>query len=311
MKLALKRKADYNQNESLVNGARTSPAVKRVKTATPSPPQTPTVASTRQKVLPTADLVKQMMEDLPVHMAIDLREHEHKVREEHKVQESADKVAWERRKEREDRLIDKEHRRREKEARREEKRKQKNATKLRHSASHPSLPSSSAGPPTQQALKTDLVQQFLDTMPSTSTAPPTAKSSYQPLAPSGQPRDWYADLPPIDFSLLNGDDYDGVGDIATDDDLPAPTKSASALVENGDDDGDEDERLRHRSVLQSNRDRQVLALPYVDIGLPDFIEYSFPDQQRYLAEENFVFGRSRPAAVNEAATASATPTSSR
>lgn len=45
--------------------------------------------------------------------------------------------------------------------------------------------------------------------------------------------------------------------------------------------------------LRSERNREVLGMPYVDIGIPDFVEYKFPDQERYLSDLNFVF-RPRP-----------------
>lgn len=31
------------------------------------------------------------------------------------------------------------------------------------------------------------------------------------------------------------------------------------------------------------RERRVLALPYVDLGGPDFLEYNYPDRERYVA----------------------------
>jgi hypothetical protein len=39
----------------------------------------------------------------------------------------------------------------------------------------------------------------------------------------------------------------------------------------------------HSRILSSIRDRKVLAMPYVDIGLPDFFEYRYPDSDRFIA----------------------------
>lgn len=35
------------------------------------------------------------------------------------------------------------------------------------------------------------------------------------------------------------------------------------------------------------RQRQVLLLPYVDIGLPDFVEYNFPQKEQFLAQPSW------------------------
>lgn len=39
----------------------------------------------------------------------------------------------------------------------------------------------------------------------------------------------------------------------------------------------------HSRILSSIKDRRVLAMPYVDIGLPDFVEYRYPDSDRFVA----------------------------
>jgi hypothetical protein len=43
---------------------------------------------------------------------------------------------------------------------------------------------------------------------------------------------------------------------------------------------------RNASVVMNIRDRKVLALPYVDIGLPDFLQYKFPDPEQFLARRS-------------------------
>ncbi len=43
---------------------------------------------------------------------------------------------------------------------------------------------------------------------------------------------------------------------------------------------------RHGGLLKASRDgRPVLVLPYVDVGLPDFVEYDLPDAQRFLVDD--------------------------
>ncbi|KAJ1353481.1 hypothetical protein KIN20_010120 [Parelaphostrongylus tenuis] len=44
------------------------------------------------------------------------------------------------------------------------------------------------------------------------------------------------------------------------------------------------------------RDRDVLALPYLDVPIvPDFIQYRYPNATQYYAEENFIYGAPRDA----------------
>jgi len=46
--------------------------------------------------------------------------------------------------------------------------------------------------------------------------------------------------------------------------------------------------------LMKVRDRDVLALPYLDVSMrPDFIRYKYPDPAQYYAEENFAYGADR------------------
>lgn len=41
------------------------------------------------------------------------------------------------------------------------------------------------------------------------------------------------------------------------------------------------------SYVMNIRERKVLALPYVDIGLPDFLEYQFPEPEQFIAKLKF------------------------
>ncbi|KHN84301.1 hypothetical protein Tcan_16644 [Toxocara canis] len=49
-----------------------------------------------------------------------------------------------------------------------------------------------------------------------------------------------------------------------------------------------------KSYIVSVRGRKVLALPYVDVGIPDFVEYEYPQSLRFYADENFMYGAPRP-----------------
>uniref|UniRef100_A0A915PCT4 TFIIS N-terminal domain-containing protein n=1 Tax=Setaria digitata TaxID=48799 RepID=A0A915PCT4_9BILA len=51
---------------------------------------------------------------------------------------------------------------------------------------------------------------------------------------------------------------------------------------------------QRKSYIMNVLGREVLALPYIDVGLPDFLEYQYPKPERFYAEENFIYGASRP-----------------
>ncbi|KAL3994746.1 TFIIS helical bundle-like domain family protein [Acanthocheilonema viteae] len=51
---------------------------------------------------------------------------------------------------------------------------------------------------------------------------------------------------------------------------------------------------QRKSYIMNVLGRKVLALPYIDVGLPDFLEYQFPKPERFYAEENFIYGAPRP-----------------
>ncbi|CAG9532746.1 unnamed protein product [Cercopithifilaria johnstoni] len=51
---------------------------------------------------------------------------------------------------------------------------------------------------------------------------------------------------------------------------------------------------QRKSYIVNVMGRKVLALPYIDVGLPDFLEYQFPKPERFYAEENFMYGAPRP-----------------
>ncbi|EJD75959.1 hypothetical protein LOAG_16992 [Loa loa] len=51
---------------------------------------------------------------------------------------------------------------------------------------------------------------------------------------------------------------------------------------------------QRKSYIMNVLGREVLALPYIDVGLPDFLEYQYPKPERFYAEENFTYGAPRP-----------------
>ncbi|KAK6039898.1 hypothetical protein COOONC_22600 [Cooperia oncophora] len=49
-----------------------------------------------------------------------------------------------------------------------------------------------------------------------------------------------------------------------------------------------------KAYLIHVKDRDVLALPYLDVpAVPDFIQYRYPNPAQYYAEENFIYGAPR------------------
>ncbi|VDM96621.1 unnamed protein product [Thelazia callipaeda] len=49
-----------------------------------------------------------------------------------------------------------------------------------------------------------------------------------------------------------------------------------------------------RSYIINVRGREVLVLPYIDIGLPDFLEYGYPEPARFYSDVSVIHGASRP-----------------
>ena len=41
-----------------------------------------------------------------------------------------------------------------------------------------------------------------------------------------------------------------------------------------------------KSYVMRIRERDVLCLPYVDIGIPDFLEYNYPDPDMFIADRS-------------------------
>lgn len=87
----------------------------------------------------------------------------------------------------------------------------------------------------------------------------------EPASTPPPPIDWYASLPPIDPSALEK----GVSD--------PPGNSAD---------------LFHHRLSASQR--ELLFLPFTDIGLPDFVQYPLPDRAAFLSELNWAYGREPP-----------------
>ncbi|ETN83104.1 hypothetical protein NECAME_07574 [Necator americanus] len=49
-----------------------------------------------------------------------------------------------------------------------------------------------------------------------------------------------------------------------------------------------------KAYLIHVKNREILALPYLDVPtVPDFIQYRYPNQEQYYAEENFIYGAPR------------------
>lgn len=114
-------------------------------------------------------------------------------------------------------------------------------------------------PPVQQESKVELVKKFLD--------------SSVPLPPT-QGRDWYADLPAVDANAPL--------------ELRFNTASSGQLL---DTDQLPDTQLRplRSRFLSAVGERQVLGLPYLDIGMPDFYEYKFSNSRQFYSDLNWRF----------------------
>lgn len=127
------------------------------------------------------------------------------------------------------------------------------------------------------------------------------------------PIDWYSavQLPPVDFSVLEslqeeeaGEECDASGSgrevcdktketVATDLETDVGKFLDAGVLGDEVDQSSTSAQDEHKldgvqwrsRLLKTTRrgDRQVLAMPYVDIGLPDFLEYGYTNREQYLA----------------------------
>jgi len=111
------------------------------------------------------------------------------------------------------------------------------------------------------------------------------------IIPSRPKHDWYSILKPLgDDDVISKDDKTYTGkllDRSIDEDIigarnpPDDVISLhSRLLVSFADDGQSSKNVDRSS---KNSSIPVLAMPYVDIGLPDFLEYKYPEKQRHLA----------------------------
>jgi len=110
-------------------------------------------------------------------------------------------------------------------------------------------------PPSEEVVdKTELVHRFLD------SSVPVIVVPDQPEQVA--PRNWYDVLP-------------GLNELS---DQMADCSHPARLCSS-------DDSLRQGVVLQGlgRENRDVFVLPYLDVGMPDFVEFSLPDSQQFIA----------------------------
>ena len=190
-------------------------------------------------------------------------------------QEEAEQLAAKERADREMRVLEKERRKLEKHQKKQRRRGATTTTFVR--------------PPTQEVMKQDLVRKFLDssvpfekqqsinaTISKKSAMTPAKK--WEPLETAGPSKDWYADLPPIDPTAIGAVSEQQQSSTSDRDDAATKPQASSW----------------RKPYITSYHGRTVIGLPYVDLGIPDFIERNVPNKCSYYAEENFMYGRPRP-----------------
>ncbi|VDO96366.1 unnamed protein product [Heligmosomoides polygyrus] len=260
-----------------------SSGMKRTKTAIGSlaSPVTPTVSvlAARKAVQSTKDLVAELSQNLPEHMSIDssIREHEERVKREQQDEEYAMQLYGgaststpysqpERKK-----------------------RKYERKTKPQESPSESTPVSSVSGrfilrlprvAPIKEEVEEEAQQaarppsSAASSRPDSAAAAATAAAATGPSNNSSEGRrkvDWLAMLPSLE-------------------DLRKKADEMRASRE-------QMKQAQHhptKAYLIRVKDRDVLALPYLDVpSVPDFIQYRYPNPSQYYAEENFVYGAPR------------------
>ncbi|WKX94657.1 hypothetical protein Q1695_011715 [Nippostrongylus brasiliensis] len=257
----------------------TSSGMKRTKTAIGSlaSPVTPTVSvlAARKAVQSTKDLVAELSQNLPEHMSIDssIREHEERVKREQQDEEYAMQLYGgaststpysqpERKK-----------------------RKYERKLKSQEAASEASPVSSVSGrfilrlprvaPIKEETEAEDVAQEPPRHVSSAASSRPESVAA---AGPSGTTNtnsrgkvDWLAMLPSLEELREKADQM----------------KAEREQLKNS-------QHHPTKAYLIRVKDRDVLALPYLDVPtVPDFIQYRYPNPTQYYAEENFLYGAPR------------------
>ncbi|KIH65791.1 hypothetical protein ANCDUO_03881 [Ancylostoma duodenale] len=263
--------------ESAGNGHTSTPSsgMKRTKTAIGSlaSPITPTVSvlAARKAVQSTKDLVAELSQNLPEHMSIDssIREHEERVKREQQDEEYAlqlyggasTSTPYSQ----------------------PERKKRKYERKMKPSEPSPETNTAASGParlilrlprvaPVKEELDESEIQANISRPLSSATSSRPASSAA--TAPNNEGRgkvDWLAMLPSLEELRVKADEMRA----AREQQRQTPHHPTKAY-------------------LIHVKDRDVLALPYLDVPtVPDFIQYRYPNPAQYYAEENFIYGAPR------------------
>jgi hypothetical protein len=224
------------KGEAVTNGA----SIKRSRTVAASLSQesvpskessispSSSVHAARKIVQSTAELVAQLSQNLPEHMAIDIREHEKP------IQTSASYSAF-------------------------------------------SAVSSDASPPTLAIRTKRRYTRKIPKMEGVDLSSANAMDRQQVAPIDEEFEDDLAEQP----STSNATAPSAANKFSWYDEVPKLADISRRVPEYGRPTAD-----RNASVVMNIRDRKVLALPYVDIGLPDFLQYKFPDPEQFLARRN-------------------------
>uniref|UniRef100_A0A0K0DCB1 Mediator of RNA polymerase II transcription subunit 26 n=1 Tax=Angiostrongylus cantonensis TaxID=6313 RepID=A0A0K0DCB1_ANGCA len=264
-----KRKLDDGNS----NSVSTSSGMRRTKTAIGSlvSPVTPTVSvlAARKAVQSTKDLVAELSQNLPEHMSIDssIREHEERVKREQQDEEYAMQLYG-------GASASAPHPQPER-----KKRKYERKLKPQESPVDPTPVSSGSCRLIIRLPRVAPVKEEPDNevdhnscpMPVTTSSRPESSMAGDTVKQNGGKIDWLAMLPSME-------------------ELQAKINHMKAEDENR-------KQTQHhptKAYLIRVRDRNVLALPYLDVPtLPDFIQYRYPNPAQYYAEENFIYGAPR------------------
>uniref|UniRef100_A0A914D2Q7 TFIIS N-terminal domain-containing protein n=1 Tax=Acrobeloides nanus TaxID=290746 RepID=A0A914D2Q7_9BILA len=271
LKLTIKRSAVATElNGSALKRSKSSATnlehiqeLREAKTSSPSPIQSVTAA--RKNVQSTTELVAQLSENLPQHMAIDLSAHEKRVKQEQTpltvppmtiLRSSLPDVS-------------------------------QNKQKRKYTKRHPRFfKNGQLSPVDENETSIEGTMSEEKTEPEDlETEPETSEIHEEPETPGiSEVATAEADLPTTSASVseksapkkeVRRKGYDWLSIVPKSEDL------ANRPIEYAE--PSEDPR---KSYVMRIRERDVLCLPYVDIGIPDFLEYNYPDPDMFIADRS-------------------------
>ncbi|KHJ98797.1 hypothetical protein OESDEN_01226 [Oesophagostomum dentatum] len=125
--------------------------------------------------------------------------------------------------------------------------------------------------PVKEEVEDNTQQSASRPLSSAASSRPTSSAAAAPNSESRGKVDWLAMLPSLEELRVKADEMKA----ARDQQKNAPHHPTKAY-------------------LIHVKDRDVLALPYLDVPtVPDFIQYRYPNPAQYYAEDNFIYGAPR------------------